>query len=124
MNKIEKETETYSEEVEAVTQTITEEGNYRKPLIGKKVESLPKLVQDRTYKEQQNMSAYWKVYIRVLANCTKWQKNIKKMETTTGVLLLEKLKQFKTDVDQINLKHVPDVPSVSYNVKKNRHVQT
>ncbi|CAC5408088.1 unnamed protein product [Mytilus coruscus] len=46
------------------------------------------------------------------------QKNIKTMETTTDFLLLKKLKQLKTDVDQIVLKEIPDAPIVSYRHKK------
>ncbi|CAC5405739.1 unnamed protein product [Mytilus coruscus] len=118
ISKIEVETKTYREEVKAVIKTITDEGNYWKQFIDKKVEALIKLVQDKEHKEIQNMSAYSEVYEGVVENCQTWQTNIKKMETTTDVLLLKKLKQLKTDVEQTVLKQIPDAPAVSYRNKK------
>ncbi|CAC5408087.1 unnamed protein product [Mytilus coruscus] len=118
LNKIEKETKAYREEVEAVIKTITDEGNYWKNLIDKKVEALIKLVRVKEQKRIQNILTYREVYKEAVENCQTMQKNIKTMETTTDFLLLKKLKQLKTDVDQIVLKEIPDAPIVSYRHKK------
>ncbi|CAC5402512.1 unnamed protein product [Mytilus coruscus] len=117
LGKIEKDTKVYREKVKAVIKTITEEGKYWKQLIDKKVEALIKLVQDKEQKETQNMTAYSEVYKGVAENCQTWQNNIKKMETTADIILLNKLKQLKTDVDKFVLKQIPDAPSVSYKSK-------
>ncbi|CAC5408089.1 unnamed protein product [Mytilus coruscus] len=122
VNKIEHFTKAYREEVKAVIKTITEEGNYWKKLIAKKVDGFVKLMQDEEQKAFHNMSALTKVYRGVLENCQKWQKNIKEMETIADILLLQKLKQLKIDVDNIDLKQVPERSSVSYRNKKvSRH---
>ncbi|XP_052075977.1 E3 ubiquitin-protein ligase TRIM36-like [Mytilus californianus] len=118
ISKIEMETKIYREGVKSVIKTITDEGNYWKQLIDKKVEALIKEVQDKEQKEIKSMSAYCEVYEGVVENCHTWQKKIKKMETTSDILMLKKLKQLKSDVDQIVLKQIPNTPSVSYRNKK------
>ncbi|CAC5406568.1 unnamed protein product [Mytilus coruscus] len=118
ISKIEKETQTYRDKVKAVIKTITDEGNYWKKLIDEKVEALIKSVHDREQKEIRSMSAYSEVYEGVVKTCQTWQKSIKKMETTADVLMLQKLKQLKTDVDQIVLKPILDAPYESYRNKK------
>ncbi|CAC5426100.1 unnamed protein product [Mytilus coruscus] len=123
ISKIEKETQTYRDKVKAVIKTITDEGNYWTKLINEKIEALIKSVQDREQKEIQSMAAYSEVYKGVVETCQTWQKSIKKMETTEDVLMLQKLKQLKTDVDQIVLKPIPDAPSVSYRNKKHSATQ-
>lgn len=117
VSKIEKETKAYREEVKAVIKNFTDEGNYWKKLIDQKVGSFVKLVQDEEQKALQNMSALTKVYRGDFENCQQWQKNIKEMETLADVLLLRKLKQLKIDVDNIDLKQVPERSSVSYRNK-------
>ncbi|CAG2245909.1 TRIM9_67 [Mytilus edulis] len=118
LDKIEKETKTYREEVKAVIKTITDEGNHWKNLIDKKVDSFVKLVKDEEQKALQNMSALTKIYRGDLENCQQSQNNIKEMETMADVLLLQKLKQLKIDVDNIDLKQVTERSSVSYRNKK------
>ncbi|CAC5408600.1 unnamed protein product [Mytilus coruscus] len=117
ISKIERGTKSYHEEVKTGIKRITEEGNYWKKLIDKKVEALIKLVQDVEQKEIQNVSAYSLVNREVLENCQIWQQNLNETETTAGVRFLLKLTQIQTDVDQIELKQVPDAPSVSYREK-------
>ncbi|CAG2238770.1 unnamed protein product [Mytilus edulis] len=123
VNKIENYTKAYREEVKAVIKTITEEGNYWKKLIDKKVDSLVELVQDEEQKALHNMSALTKVYRGVFENCQQWQKNIKELETVADVLLLQKLKKLKVDVDNIDLKQVQERSSVSYRNKKHSHTE-
>ncbi|CAG2230564.1 unnamed protein product [Mytilus edulis] len=118
VNTIEKYTKAYREEVKAVIKTITEEGNYWKKLIDKKVEGFVKLVQDEEQKALHNMSALIKVHRKDFENCQQWQKNIKEMESIADVLLLKKLKKLKVDVDNIELQQVPERSSVSYRNKK------
>ncbi|XP_063413322.1 E3 ubiquitin-protein ligase TRIM36-like isoform X2 [Mytilus trossulus] len=118
LDKIEKETKAYSEEVKAVIRTITEEGNYWKKLIDQKVEDFVKIVHDKEQKAVQTMSALTKVYCGVFESCQEWGKKIKEMEPIADVLLLKKLKKIKTDVDSIELKQVPERSSVSYKNKK------
>lgn len=114
---IEKETKTYREEVKAVIKTITEEGNYWKELIDEKIDKFVKLVQKEEQKVLQNMSALTKDYRAVFENCQQWHKNIEEMETLADVLLLHKLKQLKINVDNTDLKQVPERDSVSYRTK-------
>ncbi|VDH94202.1 Hypothetical predicted protein [Mytilus galloprovincialis] len=114
INKIEIETNTYREIVKTVIKTITDEGNYWKNLIDKKVEALIKIVQDKELKEIQNMNAYIEVYNEVVENGQTLQTNMMTMETTADVLLLKKLQQLETDVEQIVLKQVPDAPFMSF----------
>lgn len=116
---IEEDTKTYHQKTKAVNKTITEEGNYYKEFIDKKVHSFVKLVQDETQKALGSMSTATKVYLEILENCQQWQKNITEMETKSDVLLYKKLKHLKTDVDQIVSKQSLDTPrpSVSYTNK-------
>lgn len=118
ISKMEKKTEVYRDEIKAVIKTITEEGNYLKELIDKKVEALIKSVQDGEQKEIQNLSAYTESYREVLDKCITWQKEIGEVETKAYSLLLQKLKKIKTDVDLIELKQVLDKPSMSYSKKE------
>ncbi|XP_063416198.1 E3 ubiquitin-protein ligase TRIM36-like [Mytilus trossulus] len=120
IGKIEEDTKTYHQKTKTVNKTITEEGNYYKELIDKKVHSFVKLVQDETQKALGSMSTATKVYLDILENCQQWQKNITEMETKSDVLLVKKLKHLKTDVDQTVLKQSLDTPrpSVSYTNKK------
>ncbi|CAG2209944.1 unnamed protein product [Mytilus edulis] len=118
LSKIEKETKTYRDEVKAVIKTITEEGNYWKNLIDKKVGSFVRLLHDEEQKTIQNITALTKVYRRDIENCQQWEKKIKEMETMADVLLFERLKKLKVDVDNIDLKPVPEGSYVSYRNKK------
>ncbi|VDI29368.1 Hypothetical predicted protein [Mytilus galloprovincialis] len=118
ISRIKEETKTYREEVKVVIKTITDEANYWKQLIDKKVEALIKEVQNKEHKEIQNMSTYSEVNEGVVENCETWQKDIKTMETTADILLFKKLKQLKPEVDQIVLKPIPNAPFVSYRNKK------
>ncbi|XP_076071172.1 uncharacterized protein LOC143042647 isoform X2 [Mytilus galloprovincialis] len=118
LSKIEKETKTYRDEVKAVIKTITEEGNYWKNLIDKKVGSFVKLLHDEEQKTIQNITALTKVYRRDIENCQQWEKKIKEMDTMADVLLFERLKKLKVDVDNIDLKPVPEGSYVSYRNKK------
>lgn len=118
LSKIETDTKAYREEVKAVIKTITEEGNNWKKLIDKKVNSLVKQVQDGEQNALHSMSALTLFNRELLDNCQQWQNNVKEMETTTDVSLLQKLKQIKTDVDKIEFMHIPVAPSVSYRNRK------
>ncbi|XP_071127139.1 E3 ubiquitin-protein ligase TRIM45-like isoform X2 [Mytilus edulis] len=117
LSKIEKETKTYRDEVRAVIKTITEEGNYWKNLIDKKVDCFVRLLHDEEQKTLQNITALTKVYRGDIENCQQWEKKIKKMETMADVLLLQKLKKLKVDVDKIDLNPVPGRSYVSYRNK-------
>ncbi|CAG2212842.1 TRIM9_67 [Mytilus edulis] len=114
VSKIENETKAYREEVKTVTKTITEEGNYWKKLIDHQVDSFVRLVQDEKQKALQNMSAQSKVYRGIFEICQQWQNTIKEMETVADVVLFRKLKLLKIDVDNKDLKQVPERSSVSY----------
>ncbi|XP_071127144.1 transcription intermediary factor 1-beta-like [Mytilus edulis] len=118
LSKIEKETKTYRDEVRAVIKTITEEGNYWKNLIDKKVGNCVRLLHDEEQKTLQNITALTKVYRGVFENCQQWEKKIKEMETMADILLIQKLKKLKVDVDNIDLKPVPERSYVSYRNKK------
>lgn len=118
LNKLQSDTKAYREEVKAVIKMITEEGNNLKKLIDKKVESLVKLVQDGEQKALQSISAVTEVYLRVDKHCQQWEKNVKEMETIADELLLQKLQKLKIDVDDTDLKQVPERFSVSYKNKK------
>ncbi|XP_063416386.1 E3 ubiquitin-protein ligase TRIM45-like [Mytilus trossulus] len=123
LSKIEKDTKAYCEEVKAVIKTITEEGENWKKLIDKQVDGLVKLVKDAEQKALQSMSALTKYNRGLLDNYKQWQNNIKEMETTADVPLLNKLKQIKIDVDKIELKQIPDAPSVSYTNRKSPGIE-
>ncbi|XP_071124179.1 transcription intermediary factor 1-beta-like [Mytilus edulis] len=116
LSKIEKETTTYCDEVKAVIKTITEEGNYWKNLIDKKVGSFVR--HDEEQKTLQNITALIKVYRGDIETCQQWEKKIKEMETMADVLLLQKLKKLKVDVDNIDVKPVPERSYVSYRNRK------
>ncbi|XP_052075975.1 uncharacterized protein LOC127714068 [Mytilus californianus] len=118
LRKIESDTKAYCEEVKAVIKTITEEGKTLKRLIDKKVDSLVKIVQDGEQKALQSMSVLIKFNRGLLENCEQWETNVKHMEETADVLLLQNLKQIKTDVDKIECKQSFAAPFVSYRNRK------
>lgn len=64
------------------------------------------------------MSALIKFNRGLLENCQQWETNVKQMEETADVLLLQKLKQIKTDVDKIEFKQSFAAPIVSYRNRK------
>ncbi|XP_063414665.1 tripartite motif-containing protein 46-like [Mytilus trossulus] len=118
LSKIEENTKAYREEIKAVIKSITEEGNNWKKLIDKKVESLVKLVQDGEQKALQSMSVLTQFNKELLGKCQQWQINVKDMDTTEDVSLLQKLKQIKTDIDKRECKQILDGPYVSYRNRK------
>ncbi|CAG2221964.1 unnamed protein product [Mytilus edulis] len=48
------------------------------------------------------------VYLRVDKHCQQWEKNVKEMETIADELLLQRLQKLKIDVDDTDLKQVPE----------------
>ncbi|XP_052076589.1 E3 ubiquitin-protein ligase TRIM36-like isoform X2 [Mytilus californianus] len=114
LTEIEKDTKAYREKVKAIIKTITEEGKNWKKLIDKKINSLVKLVQNGEQKALQSMSVLTTFNRELLEKYQQLQNNVKEMEITADVSLVQKLKQIKTDVDNIEIKHIPVTPSVSY----------
>ncbi|CAG2231377.1 TIF1B [Mytilus edulis] len=110
-------TETYHEDVQAAIIAITDEGDYLKGLIDKRVEYLIKEVKENEKTELQNMISAAEVYKGVLEKCKQWRANLIEMETLADVLLFQKLPQMESDVSQIELKKAPDVPYVFYRNK-------
>lgn len=77
-----------------------------------------KEVQDTEKVDKQHMTANSNEHKGVVEKCKTWQQNIREMENTADGPMLQKLKKLKTEIDQLVLHRIPDVPSTSYRNKK------
>ncbi|XP_063416384.1 uncharacterized protein LOC134698025 [Mytilus trossulus] len=110
----------YRENIKKVIHTITEDGDDLKKLIKQKVDEFKKKIRDEEQKEIEKMVIYNKGCRAVLQQFQSLEKDIKAVVATTDVhiQLLQKMKQFNTDVDSVELQEVPDEPNVPYRNKK------
>ncbi|VDI83803.1 Hypothetical predicted protein [Mytilus galloprovincialis] len=110
----------YRENIKKVIHTITEDGDDLKKLIDQKVDEFRNMIRDEEQKEIEKMVTYNKGCRAVLQKFQSLEKDIKAVVASTDVhiQLLQKMKQFNTDVDSVELQEVPDEPNVPYRNKK------
>ncbi|XP_076072153.1 E3 ubiquitin-protein ligase TRIM71-like isoform X2 [Mytilus galloprovincialis] len=111
-------THTHQADVQGVIQAIREEGRHLKEIIDKKVESLINTLKE---KDTRNVQTFQSVSNELKTALDKAKKQQKLYQDTQGIKdttkLLQKLRQIKSQVDQIEEIQIPIMPSVKY-VKK------
>ncbi|VDI08945.1 Hypothetical predicted protein [Mytilus galloprovincialis] len=108
-------THTYQADVQKVIQAIKEEGRHLKEMIDKKVEGLINTVKE---KDRRNVQTLQSVGNELKTALDKAKEQQKFYQDTEGIKdttkLLQKLKQIKSQIDQIEEIQIPIMPSVKY----------
>ncbi|XP_071127609.1 FSD1-like protein [Mytilus edulis] len=108
-------THTYQADVHKVVQAIKEEGRHLKEMIDKKVEGLINTVKE---KDRRNVQTLQSVGNELKTALDKAKEQQKFYQDTQGIKdttkLLQKLKQIKSQIDQIEEMKIPIMPSVRY----------
>ncbi|XP_076072129.1 E3 ubiquitin-protein ligase TRIM45-like [Mytilus galloprovincialis] len=108
-------THAYQADVQKVIQAITEEGRHLKEMIDKKVEGLIDTVKE---KDRRNVQTLQSVGNELKTALDKTKEQQKFYQDTQGIKdttkLLQKLKQIKSQIDQIEEMKIPIMPSVKY----------
>ncbi|XP_076072130.1 transcription intermediary factor 1-beta-like [Mytilus galloprovincialis] len=111
-------THTYQADVQKVIQTIKEEGRTLKEMIDKKVEGLINTLKE---KDTRNVKTLQSVGNELKTALDKAKEQQKFYQDTQGIKdtmkLLHKLKQIKSQIDQIEEIQIPIMPSVKYDKK-------
>ncbi|XP_063416188.1 protein wech-like [Mytilus trossulus] len=109
----------YQADVKGVIDAIREEGRHLKELIDQKVESMVKTVKA---KETKNLQILQSIENEIKTTLDKAKKQEKFYQDTQGIKdtskIIQKLKQIKSQMDQIEQMHVPIMPSVKYAKQK------
>ncbi|XP_071127629.1 E3 ubiquitin-protein ligase TRIM71-like [Mytilus edulis] len=111
-------THTYQADVQKVIQAIRDEGRHLKELIDKKVEGLINTLKE---KDARNVQTLQSVGNELKTALDKAKEQQKFYQDTQGIKdttkLLQKLKQIKSQIDQIEEIQIPIMPSVKYATK-------
>ncbi|VDI37576.1 Hypothetical predicted protein [Mytilus galloprovincialis] len=109
----------YQTDVKGVIDAIREEGRHLKELIDQKVESMIKSVKE---KETKNLQILQSIENEINTTLDKAKKQQKFYQDTQGIKdtskLIQKLKQIKSQMDQIEDMQVPIMPSVRYSKQR------
>ncbi|CAC5378289.1 unnamed protein product [Mytilus coruscus] len=106
---------TYQADVKEVIQAIKEEGRKLKEMIDKKIEALINTVRRKDAKNVQNLQSVGNELKTALDKAKEQQKfyqDTQRIKDTTK--LLQKLKQIKSQIEQIEEIQIPVMPSVKY----------
>ncbi|XP_052076387.1 E3 ubiquitin-protein ligase TRIM9-like isoform X2 [Mytilus californianus] len=117
--EIDQGTHAYQADVKEVIQAIREEGKGLKEMIDKKVEGLINTVKEKDTKNVQTLQSFGEEIKIALDNAKEQQKfyqDTQGIKDTTKIL--QKLKQIKSQIDQIEETKVPIMPSIKYDKKK------
>ncbi|CAC5358557.1 unnamed protein product [Mytilus coruscus] len=113
--EVDQRTHTYQTDAKQVIQAIREEGRQLKEMIDKKVEGLIETIKEKDAKNAQTLQ-YIGNELKTALNKAKEQQKL--YQDTQGIKdttkLLQKLKQIKSQIDQIEEIQVPIMPSVKY----------
>ncbi|XP_076072135.1 transcription intermediary factor 1-alpha-like [Mytilus galloprovincialis] len=113
--EIDQGTHTHQADVQKVIHAITEEGRHLKEMIDKKVEGLINRLKD---KDTRNVKTLQSVGNELKTALDKTKEQQKLYQDTQGIKdttkLLQKLKQIKSQIDQIEEIQIPIMPSVKY----------
>ncbi|XP_071124338.1 E3 ubiquitin-protein ligase TRIM71-like [Mytilus edulis] len=112
---IDQSTHTHHADVQQVIQAIREEGRHLKEMVDKKVEGLIKTVKEKDTRNVltlQSVSNELKTALDKAKEQQKFYQDIQGIKDTTK--LLQKLKQIKSQIDQIEEIQIPIMPSVKY----------
>ncbi|XP_063413453.1 transcription intermediary factor 1-beta-like [Mytilus trossulus] len=105
----------YQADVQQIVQTIREEGRQLKTMIDKEVEGFIKTLQKKDTKNVQTLQSVGNELKTALDKAKEQQKFY---QDTLGIKdttkLLQKLKQIKSQIDQIEVIQIPIMPSVKY----------
>ncbi|XP_076072138.1 tripartite motif-containing protein 46-like [Mytilus galloprovincialis] len=111
-------THTHQADVQQVIQAVKEEGRTLKEMIDKKVEGLINTLKEKYTENVQNLHSVGNELKTALDKTKEQQKFYQDTEGIKDTTkLLQKLKQIKSQVDQIKEIQIPIMPSVKY-VKK------
>ncbi|XP_076072140.1 tripartite motif-containing protein 46-like [Mytilus galloprovincialis] len=108
-------THTYQADVEKVIKDIRDEGRHLKELIDKKVEGLINTLKEKDARNVQTLQSVGNELKTALGKAKEQQKfyqDTQGIKDTTK--LLQKLKQIKSQIDQIEEIQIPIMPSVKY----------
>ncbi|XP_076072131.1 transcription intermediary factor 1-beta-like [Mytilus galloprovincialis] len=111
-------THTYQADVKQVIKAIKEEGRHLKEMIDKKVEGLINTVKEKHRRNVQTLQSVGNELKTALDKANEQQKfyqDTQGIKDTTK--LLQKLKQIKSQIDQIEEIQIPIIPSVKYATK-------
>ena len=125
--KIDEGVHEYKTEVEATVKTILEQGKAVKQLIDRKVDSLIKAIRERESIELQSLSQANTECKDLLEKGRKQQQSVEQnyqviLQMGDKAASLQKLRELKSDIDQMKTIEVTRLPSTTYN-RKNVKVQ-
>jgi hypothetical protein len=115
---IEEATKTYKAEVEATVKVIIGHGNLIKDMVDKKVDALIKALRERESIELQSLTKANTDCKDLLGEATRQQQIYQDMIKQCGeVALFQKMKNIKSDIDNLKSVDVTSLPSATYNRK-------
>jgi hypothetical protein len=115
---IEEATKTYTAEVEATVKVIIEHGNLIKDMVDKKVDALIKALRERESIELQSLTKANTDCKDLLGEATRQQQIYQDIiKQCDEVVLFQKMKKIKYDIDNLLSFDVTSLPSATYNRK-------
>ena len=117
-NTFDKKAKTYKKEVEATAKAIVLHGNIIKAMVKKKVDALIKALREMEIIEMKSLSKASSQCKRLLGEATTQQHNFQNMiKECDEVALFQKMKTFKSDINNMKSVDVAKLPSARYNRK-------